>query len=120
MAICRSKTAKGKPCQSQAIKGSRYCYFHDPGQAVKRAKARKRGGRNRRRPHSGDASQVIAKPRTVEDVLTILDYSLSESLAAENGTARNRILVSIAAAYVDALSVSELESRLRQLEQLIK
>jgi hypothetical protein len=120
MAKCRSKTKSGKLCEAQALRGEKYCFAHDPGAAVKRARARKCGGLNRRRPHSGDASQVIAKPRTIEDTLTILDYALAESLNGENGTARNRVLVSIAAAYVDTLSVGELESRLAQLEQLIK
>ncbi len=117
---CKSKTSSGQPCQAQAISGSRFCFVHDPSQGAKRAKARKKGGLNRSTPHSGDALQVAAKPRSIQDTFSILDYVLAEALAGENGTQRNRLLVSIAVSYVDALSVGELEKRLEQLEKLMK
>jgi hypothetical protein len=44
---CIGTNAKGGPCQTSAMRGSRYCYFHDPEMKAARLASQARGGRNR-------------------------------------------------------------------------
>jgi hypothetical protein len=115
---CKARTANGAPCKMKpTVTG--YCFNHDPGRAADRAQARKRGGEARHTPHAGDADAVNRSPRTIEESYSILDYALVETLAMDNGIQRNRLLVSIAAAYVDARKVGELETQLMELMRIL-
>lgn len=116
---CKGKTIGGAPCKMPALKGQRYCFTHSPANRAAQAQARKRGGEGRHTPHAGDPSQVIAQPRTIEQAYTILDYALAETIAQDNGVQRNRLLVSIASAYVDARKVGELETQLLELMRIL-
>lgn len=99
--------------------GASYCFAHDPGQAAARAAARKLGGFNRAVGHAADPATVNRSPRTIEESYTILDYALAETIALDNSVVRNRLLVSIAAGYVDARKVGELETQLAELMRIL-
>jgi hypothetical protein len=101
------------------LKGDRFCFNHSVTTRAQQAAARRLGGRNRLTPHAGDPEQVHKSPRTISDVSSILDYALIETLALDNGIQRGRLLVAIAAAYVDALKVGELESQLAELMRIL-
>ncbi len=116
---CKAKTQSGKRCQAKALKNSEYCFTHDPATRQAQAQARKLGGMNRHTPHAGDMETVNKAPRTIEDTFSILDYALAETLAMDNGIPRNRLLVSIAAQYVDARKVGELETQLMELMRIL-
>lgn len=120
MAICKSVTTNGQPCQAQAIKGSRFCFIHDPASGAARAKARKRGGERRRVPHAGKHETIPAQVRTIGDVLAVLDYALAEVMPLENSIQRGRLIVAIAGAFVEAIKTGELESRLAAIESALK
>jgi hypothetical protein len=120
MAKCKAQTTNGQPCQAQAIKGSRFCFIHDPAQGAARAMARKRGGQRRRVPHAGNPATVPAQVRTIEDVLKVLDYVLTESMPLENSIQRGRLLVAICGAFIEAIKTGELESRLAAIESALK
>src|SRR5512132_2787838 len=111
MAKCNGKNSRGEPCKVAALRGDRYCFNHSPATRAAQAAARKLGGYNRATPHAGDAEQVHKAPRTIPEIFTILDYTLAETLAGENGIQRGRLLVSIVGAYVDALKVGEIEKQ---------
>jgi hypothetical protein len=113
---CKAKTQNGQPCQAQSIKGSKFCFIHDPAQGVARAKARKRGGERRRVPHAGNPEIIPAQIRTIDDVLKVLDYALAESMPLENSIQRGRLIVAIAGAFIEAIKTGELESRLAAIE----
>ncbi len=119
MAKCHGKTKSGKPCGMGTKNGARYCFAHDPARAADRAAARKLGGFNRAIGHAGDPEAVNMHPRTIEDTFSILDYALAETVALDNGAPRNRLLVSIAAGYVDARKVGELETQLAELMRIL-
>lgn len=112
---CKAKTASGQPCKMPATKGGRFCFNHSPDHAAQRAQARKIGGQNRHTPHAGDPAQVVGQPRTIEAAYTVLDYALAETIAADNSIPRNRLLVAIAAGYVDAIKTGEIETQLKEL-----
>jgi hypothetical protein len=120
MAHCKAKTKSGQPCRAQGIKGSRFCFIHDPAQGAARAKARKKGGQRRRVSHAGDVSKIPASVRTIGDVLQVLDYALCETLAHENSIQRGRLIVAIAGAFIEAIKTGEFEARLAALEALQK
>jgi hypothetical protein len=120
MAKCQTKTQSGLACRSQAIKGSQFCFIHDPTQGAARALARKRGGQRQRVPHAGNSENIPASVRTIEDVLKILDYALAESLPLENSIQRGRLIVAIAGAFVEAIKTGELEQRLAAIEAALK
>lgn len=119
MATCKAKTKSGQPCGMKLKPGARYCFAHDPAQAAQRAAARKLGGYNRATPHAGNLEAVKGSPRTIDETYSILDYTLAETLAMDNGIQRNRLLVSIAAQYIDARKVGELESQLAELMRVL-
>lgn len=70
--------------------------------------------------HAGDISNMPAHVRTIEDVLRVLDYSLAETMPLENSIQRSRLIVSVCAAFLDALKVKELESRIMAIEAALK
>jgi len=120
MAKCNGKTQSGQPCKVPALKGDRFCFTHSPATRAAQAAARKLGGFNRASPHAEDPSAVNKQPRTISDAMTILDYALIETLELDNGIQRGRLLVSIVAAYVDALKVGEIETQLKELLRVLQ
>lgn len=94
--------------------------MHDPASGAARAKARKIGGQRNRTPHMGNPETLPVKVRTIDDVLSILDYALAESMPLENSIQRGRLLVAICSTFIDAIKTGELESRLIALESALK
>ena len=118
MAECQAITKSKKVCGAHALKGSEYCFAHDPLRAAERASARKLGGM-RRGAHAGDVGSLPAKVKTVDGVLSLLDYCLAELTALDNGIPRARALIALAGGYLQALEVGEVEERLKALEELV-
>ena len=113
---CKATTKKGEPCRGWAGEDG-YCFAHSPRRSKARALARKKGGYNRRAAPRGDPDQVPVKIRTMEDVLTLLDFTTAETLTQENSIARTRALVALAGAYTAAILKGELEARVSALEE---
>jgi len=112
---CQAKTAKGTRCNSYAVGPDfRFCFIHSPLTAAKAAQARSRGGRNNTTPHGN--SVVPTKVRTIEEVLDLLDYTLSELVLMTNSILRSRALIALSETYLKAISVGEFEARLAKLE----
>jgi hypothetical protein len=63
---------------------------------------------------------VTGKVRSLEDVLVVLDYALSESMPLENSVQRGRLIVAIANAFIEAIKTGELESRILAIESALK
>jgi hypothetical protein len=116
---CEAKNRKGEPCNASA-NGNGFCFTHDVTKGKERAIARRKGGLSRITPHIADASLLPKETRTIEGVMIILDYALQESLALANTIQRNRLLVSIAAGYLESLKVGEIENRLEAVEMVLK
>jgi hypothetical protein len=114
---CKAEKVNGAPCPNPA-RASGYCFAHDPTAGAQRAEARRRGGRHSHARHS-DAPRPPADVRSLDDVRAVLAYALGEALEADNSIPRGRLLVAIAAAYLEIVKVGELEQRLAALEALI-
>lgn len=115
---CQALTVQGGPCQSWASE-SGYCFIHDPGQAGKRAAARKKGGQSHRAAHGGDISAVPRAVKSLGDILGILDYTLGELISLDNSIARGRALIALAHEYIESIRATELENRVTELEKRI-
>ncbi|MEK6751602.1 MAG: hypothetical protein AABZ00_04990 [Chloroflexota bacterium] len=70
--------------------------------------------------HAGDVAKLPATVRSLDDVLSVLDYSLVETLPLENSIQRGRLLVAIAGAFTEAIKTGELQERIAALESALK
>ena len=120
MSTCIVIKSNGEPCGGYAVRGSNFCFTHDPASAQARTEAHRKGGQRNRVKHSGPLDQIPVKPRSPDDVLQILDYTLLELLNLENSIQRGRLLVSIASVYLHVMQVGELEQRLANMELLFE
>jgi len=48
--LCSAFTQGGKPCQTNALSGSSFCFFHDPAAVQRRIAASRKGGQKKRLP----------------------------------------------------------------------
>lgn len=117
---CKAKTKTGARCGMAAVKGSAYCFTHDPAQGAARAAAHKLGGARTRVKHGGDAETLPANIKTIAQAMTILDYTLRELLEMENSIQRARALIALVGGYVDAVKVGELEARMIAIEAALR
>jgi hypothetical protein len=116
---CQAKKSNGELCHAAAGE-SGFCFMHDATRGSEKAAARRKGGLQRLAPSVADKSLIPAQVRSLESVLSVLDYTLQETLALSNGIQRGRLLVSIAHGYTEALKVGEMEKRLEAVETALK
>ena len=107
---CKAQKTNGQPCPNPA-RASGFCFAHDPAAGGQRAEARRRGGRHSHTRHS-DAPMPPADVRSLDDVRALLGYALAECIMGDNSIPRGRLLVAIAAAYLEVIRTGEFESRL--------
>jgi hypothetical protein len=117
MNLCKARTQSGKPCRMKPLKGSKYCFTHDPANASERAKAHKKGGANRRVSHHGDSNNIPQEIKTLDDANKILSYTLAEVIPMENSISRGRLLIALYEAFLKSFEIGELEQRIAALEQ---
>lgn len=116
---CEAKKKNGDPC-SAAANESGFCFTHNPEFSQERAEARRKGGLQKAAPHFADERIIPKSVRSIESVLTVLDYALQETIGLSNGIQRGRLLVSLAHGYIEAIKTSELEQRLEAIETAMK
>lgn len=116
---CKGQNKNGERCRAFAGE-SGFCFTHDVGKGKERALARRSGGLATKKPHFADAEIVPSKVRTIEDVFTLLDYALQETIGLDNSIQRGRLLVSIAHGFIEALKIGEIEARLEAVEAVLK
>jgi hypothetical protein len=97
------------------VKGSDFCFSHEPQLRQKRSAARLKGGFNRRTAVrvSGDTPITIA---SMADVLKLINCVIADSWQQDNSAARSRVLLSCASVAIEALTMGEFERRLAALE----
>ena len=114
---CKAQKTNGQPCPNPA-RASGFCFAHDPAAGGQRAEARRRGGRHSHTRHS-DAPMPPADVRSLDDVRALLGYALAECIMGDNSIPRGRLLVAIAAAYLEVIRTGEFESKLAAIEQAL-
>lgn len=113
---CAGETAAGARCKSRAMRGSDYCYNHEPSKAVERREAAVRagrsGGRGRPRARSKELAEVKQGVRSV--ILGIHSGELDRGSAAVMFQGFNTLLRAVEMEH----EAREKEERDRRLEEL--
>jgi len=116
---CTATKDDGTACGAAALPGSRFCFFHDPAKAAARRQAQSAGGQ---------ANKMATLPADVPDVTVEDGADVVKLLGATiNQVRRGEIdpRVANAVGYLSNIVLSatgqrELESRLAELETLVK
>ncbi len=116
---CRGVTRDDSPCGMAPLSHSEYCFAHDPRRGRDRAKARVKGGRNRRTAHGTAPPQAAPALRTVAAIQGELERAVFDTLQMVNSSQRNRTLGYLLGIALRALEVGEIEERLAALESLV-
>jgi len=112
---CKASSSTGKPCQSFAVDGSEFCFWHAPELAERRKLARSNGGRARHgRTVATDKTPV--KLESLGDVVVLVERAVNDLLQLETSVSRARALGYLASVATKALEVSDLEQRIARLE----
>jgi hypothetical protein len=113
--MCEALNQRGERCQAPPLKGSRFCYHHAPELAAERAAARRRGGL---RSHglNPEAPAPEVRFRAVSDVLRLLEVAGEDILRQKPSLARARALAYLGGVCLKAFELSEIEARVRALE----
>ena len=113
---CEGRNKRGEPCGATVLRGSAYCWTHDPTKSKERLAARSKGGRARhgRKLAAGQAEGVTIK--TAADVLAIVEMAVNDALGLENSVSRSRTLGYLAGVATKVLELAELEERVALLE----
>ncbi len=112
---CKAETKAGSPCQMAPLRGSSWCWNHDPGRARDRQAARKRGGLNRRRSKADLSVEV--RLDDVAALREILETAVRDTLVLENSVARSRTLGYLVGQALRALEFAELAERVAAVEE---
>ncbi len=114
--ICTFIKKNGERCQARKLRDSDFCYFHSPQVVVERADARRRGGLRRYGVKGETGSYIIKSP---QDVLTILEDAINDTLALGNSTSRAKAIGYLTQIILKGFEVTEIENRLRALEEKV-
>lgn len=118
---CTYIKANGQACRAWAIKGSRFCFPHDPARAAQRAAAHRAGGKARHGRKLGDVGTAEpVKLESVADVAKLLESEVNAVLSLEKSLSRAQTIARLALAFIKAFEVSEIEQRLSALEQAMQ
>jgi hypothetical protein len=116
---CKAKKPDGSACQSVALPGSEFCFFHDPAKAEKRREAQALGGRhNQIKTLANDAPEV--KIETCKDVVSLLAETINQVRKGEIDPRIGNTVGYLANVFIKAVEQGELEKRIEALESALK
>lgn len=117
---CAALGPTGDPCRAAPLRDSQYCRMHSPERAKEVQEARRLGGLRRKRESAISSAYLFESLTTVPGIRRIVEIALMDTLALDNGIARNRVLGSLAQAAMVLLEKGEMEERLTSVEQIVK
>jgi hypothetical protein len=111
---CQKKKHDGKQCRARALTGNKFCAMHsEPGKA---AELGSRGGR-RRTVYSPDNLKEFAAPKSAADLLALLAESIVETRSGKLDPKLANAVGYLGTAFLRGIEVSDLETRLKLLEE---
>lgn len=110
---CEAKAASGKRCRANALRGARRCALHS-GRARELGRL---GGSARPRFSVSDLMQLCA-PENAIDCRRLLGVSIAEVRTGKMTTGMAHAIGSLAAVFLKAVDLGDLETRVMRLEQL--
>ena len=114
---CKAQTKYGKRCKARAIKGSDYCFAHEPALAEQRAKWRREGG------HASSKKAVLEETAALESPEEIKKLLARAIQAVQRGDMDPRTanaLARLCSLQLKAIRQTEIVRRLDELEQITK
>ena len=116
---CTATKDDGTACSSASLPGSRFCFFHDPAKAAARRQAQSAGGlANKMATLPADAPDV--KVEDGADVVKLLGATINQVRRGEIDPRVGNSVGYLANIILAATGQRELESRLAELETLVK
>lgn len=116
---CAATKRGGGCCRAAALPGSRFCFFHSPKHAAARREAQSLGGRgNRMVTLPADAPDV--KVEDCADVVKLLAETINQVRRGEIDPRVANAVGYLANILLAATGQGELESRIAELESLVK
>ncbi len=106
----------GRPCGSGPMRGSDYCFWHNPDTTDQATEARRLGGLRRRREKAVAGAYEFEGLASVTSIRRVVEIVTIDALGLETSVARGRLLISAAQAATKLLEVGVLEARVATLE----
>ena len=115
---CKARTKGGTECQTPALTGSDFCFFHDPDKAEDRFEARAAGGRqNRMKTLSADAPDVQVE--SCQDVVRLVSETINQVRKGDIDPRVANAVGYLANVLIRAVDQGELEKRIEDLEAAV-
>jgi hypothetical protein len=116
---CAATKGDGTACGAAALPGSQFCFFHDPAKAAARRKAQSAGGlANKMATLPADVPDVIVEDGA--DVVKLLGATINQVRRGEIDPRVANAVGYLSNIVLAATGQRELESRLAELETLVK
>ena len=116
---CAVRFTNGEACRMPPLKDGPLCWAHSPEHAQEAQEARKLGGLRRRREATVSIAYDFEGLDNVAAIRRLLEIAATDTLGLDNSVSRNRMLVSVVQAALQALENGELEQRIALLEQSV-
>ena len=113
---CRERKKNGRPCRAPALREGSACFWRAAESREAAAEARRLGGLRRRREGTIGGAYALEGFRTGADLQRVLELALADTLELENTVPRTRALTQLVAVAARVKETTELEARLRALE----
>jgi hypothetical protein len=116
---CKGAKPDGSCCTVAALPGSDFCFFHDPARAGERQEAQALGGRRHcMKTLNADAPDV--KVEDCQDVRLLIAETINQ---VRKGAIDPRVANAVgylANVFIKAVEQGDLESRLKEIEAIVK
>ena len=119
-ATCSHRKQNGQLCRATPQRDRDFCYWHDPDNAEEVAQARRLGGQRRRREGAVTGAYELDGLNRLERMERVLDIATTDALALDNSVARVRTLLAIVQTGVKFYETTELDERLRNIEEVLE
>jgi hypothetical protein len=116
---CSATKSDQSKCQAAVIPGSEFCFFHDPSKAEQRREAQSQGGRQNHVKTLEDSAPDV-KVEDSGDAIALISETINQ---VRKGQIDPRVANSVgflANILIKAVERNKLETRIEQLEALLK
>ena len=118
---CEQVKSDGQRCRARPMKGSSFCFFHNPEVAQARATARQAGGVERSKPATVLPQDTPDLPlATVQEVATLLGQTINQVRRGQVDPRVSNAVGYLAGIMLKAMEQGEIEKRLLELEAIVK
>ena len=115
---CAFQKADGTKCRAAPLHNSQYCLMHSPEHQQQVVEARRMGGLRRKRETLIRQAYEFDTTNNLAGIIRLLQIVVIDTLALDNGVARNRTLLAAIMTALQLYQTSSVEQRVEALEKL--